>query len=238
MDRKRAALLEQIEAGFGSEGGDGGDVGVGHTQLLALVNDSNDNGGGGGNGGFEWSNLVNTLGRKYHPRMCEAIARHAAAVLADAEGAVEAINAVSVEVEETEASVAAREAVAVLRVAVDVAEAFLANPKLPAPDALVQTVQALHDIMLHLCECGEAAQLQASIARVCEAWWVQGRTGRDTLSVQLVPYLLVTSLQPGARPGDVKRVWGMREAMLAMDFEDESITMLLELLLRCFTNPL
>lgn len=228
MDHKRAALFKELEKGYGSEVGDEAD---GHTAFLALAArcKSDD--------GLSWSHFLSTIGRKFLPRVCQAVAHHAAAALGDGESTVEAINSLSQGVEVSESGTDARLRLQVLTAVTEFAAAFLSSSKLPAPDALLQTVGALHSILLML-HGTEAEGLQAAIAAVCEQWWLQEKPGREAVITQLLPYLLVKSLEESARPRDVRRVWGMREALLILDFEDDSIESLTELLLRCFLHPL
>lgn len=228
MDRKRAAILEKIEAGFGSEGGD---ADVGHSQLLELVNVGKEE------EPFDWSAFLGTVGRKFLPRVCEAIAYHVSAALQDGEESIEAMNAAATQAHVDDATKPALDALRVLQVAVDVAHAFTQNTKLPAPDMLVQTVRFLHDVLLHL-HGGLASVLQENIAQLMEAWWAAGRPGRLEVAPQTMAYLTVKSLEEGASPRLVRRLWNMREALLELDFDDESISSMTELLLRCFLNPL
>ncbi|CAN0001299.1 unnamed protein product, partial [Choristocarpus tenellus] len=43
--------------------------------------------------------------------------------------------------------------------------------------------------------------------KVCEQWWVAERPGGEHLVAQLLPLMLVRSLEEGAREVDVKRVY-------------------------------
>ncbi|KAL7548520.1 hypothetical protein ACHAWF_011800 [Thalassiosira exigua] len=84
----------------------------------------------------------------------------------------------------------------------------------------------------------EASAAQSSIFEVCETWWRADLAGKEQLVTQLIPLLLVRSLDPAARKGDVKRLCSMRRAIDLLDFEDESIRPLKDHLLRTAGNPL
>lgn len=55
---------------------------------------------------------------------------------------------------------------------------------------------------------------------------------------QLVPLLLLSCLEPNANKSDVKRLYGMREALNLLDFGDPSIQSMEVQLLRTLSNPL
>jgi condensin-2 complex subunit G2 len=84
----------------------------------------------------------------------------------------------------------------------------------------------------------DASALQFQIARVCELWWTNEWPNRELLLTQLLPYQLSTSLAKGAKEADVKRVFHMREALALLDFDDEDIVHLRELILRVVACPL
>ncbi|CAM9609122.1 unnamed protein product, partial [Hapterophycus canaliculatus] len=119
----------------------------------------------------------------------------------------------------------------VLHATATLAQEFLSDKDRVAPRALVDTAVCLHDILLSLQGLqGEA--LQGVIAKVCETWWTQDRPGAEHLVVHLLPVMLVRSLGPSAKEADVKRMYGIRKALLLLDFEDESSDSLRALLLR------
>ncbi|CAM9531234.1 unnamed protein product [Ectocarpus fasciculatus] len=127
-------------------------------------------------------------------------------------------------------------AMEVLYAAATLAHQFLADKERVAPRALVDTAVYLHDIVLSLQGLqGEA--LRSVIAKVCEMWWTQDRPGAEHLVVHLIPVMLVRSLSPDAKEADVKRMHGLKGALLLLDFEDESSDSLRALLLRTFMSP-
>ena len=79
---------------------------------------------------------------------------------------------------------------------------------------LFDIVHLLHDLLLRIEDDKDTAngfkQLKASIARICERWWVMQFNGAEYLTVQLVPYLLRVSLDEDAIAADVKRVYRLR----------------------------
>ncbi|CAN0076673.1 unnamed protein product, partial [Ectocarpus sp. 12 AP-2014] len=124
----------------------------------------------------------------------------------------------------------------VLSAAATLAHEFLADKERVAPRALVETAVYLHDIVLSLQGLqGEA--LRRVIAKVCEMWWTQDRPGAEHLVVHLIPVMLVRSLSPDAKEADVKRMHGLKGALLLLDFEDETSDSLRALLLRTFMSP-
>lgn len=63
------------------------------------------------------------------------------------------------------------------------------------------------------------------------------REGAELLIPQLLPFLLLAALEPTARDADVKRLHAVRKALLLLDFNDESIESIRELLLRTVVQP-
>ena len=102
-----------------------------------------------------------------------------------------------------------------------------------APE-LLGVACALHERLFALRD--EAAQ--HAVAKLCEAWYLANRPGAELLLTQLVPFLLIRSLESDAPESVVKRVHAMRSALLLLDFEDESSGSLQALLLRCFISTL
>jgi condensin-2 complex subunit G2 len=73
----------------------------------------------------------------------------------------------------------------------------------------------MHDSLIVL----EAdSKLQDSIAGLCELWWHNGLEGKQSLISQSLPFLINKSLDSG-RKADVKRVYGLREALMLFDFQ-------------------
>ena len=106
------------------------------------------------------------------------------------------------------------------------------------PSTLLETISALHNILIPLDESIHGAQqLKTAVSRICEEWWVKDEPGADNLVAQLLPYLLICANAPDAYDSDVIRVFKIREALCLLDFDDENIGSLKGLLLRCFTHP-
>ncbi|XP_071943321.1 condensin-2 complex subunit G2-like isoform X2 [Antedon mediterranea] len=103
------------------------------------------------------------------------------------------------------------------------------------PDKMLQTITALHELLLDFPE--KAISLQASIAKVCQTWWIKELEGREALVANTIMFFLVKSLQPDASLADVKRVYSLRASLLQIDYADESSTTIKNLLLRCVISP-
>ncbi|XP_033124191.1 condensin-2 complex subunit G2-like [Anneissia japonica] len=97
------------------------------------------------------------------------------------------------------------------------------------PDKMLETITALHELLLEFPD--KANKVQASIAKVCQTWWVKELPGREGLVANTIMFFLVKSIQPNASFADVKRVFSMRYSLLQIDFEDESSVTLKNLLL-------
>ncbi|KAL5706813.1 hypothetical protein ACHQM5_024932 [Ranunculus cassubicifolius] len=98
----------------------------------------------------------------------------------------------------------------------------------------LKSAQALHDNLL-LFEA--ETSLLVEIAKLCEEWWKEQLPGRETLISQSLPFWLSKSLTLGKKV-DVHRVYALREAFALLDFDDESIEDVKNLLLRCVIEPL
>ena len=125
----------------------------------------------------------------------------------------------------------------VLQSVATIAMNFLTDKKRPIPDVMVATVELLHGITLELTGPRGWA-LQNDIARTCEEWWTDERPGRERLVTQTVPYLVARALDEDGKVADLKRLYRMRTSLMLLDFQDESIESMKELLLRCFAHPL
>ncbi|CAM6022437.1 unnamed protein product [Sphagnum balticum] len=100
-------------------------------------------------------------------------------------------------------------------------------------EILLPSLLRMHDSLIVL----EAdSKLQDSIAGLCELWWHSGLEGKQSLISQSLPFLLNKSLDSG-RKADVKRVYGLREALTLFDFQDESIEDLKRLLIKVVITP-
>lgn len=100
-------------------------------------------------------------------------------------------------------------------------------------------VERLHESLFSLQECGDkGVRVQTEIIRVCELWWTENFMDRECVVVQLLPLLVARSLDESAQKTDVKRLLPLKEALDALDFDDESSADLKSLLLRTLSSPL
>ena len=102
---------------------------------------------------------------------------------------------------------------------------------------ILQCVVPFHDLLLQWGIERQAYQLQDEIAKLCEYFWEKETPGAEFLITQLVPYLLINSLSGSAPSQMLKRLFNVRQGLLLLDFADESIGLLKELLLRAFLEP-
>jgi hypothetical protein len=107
-----------------------------------------------------------------------------------------------------------------------------AGTKLEVSPAMHATLGLMHDILFELSGLDGLA-LREAIAKVCEAMWLGERKGAELLMAQLLPFLLIHALGDEARDADVKRIFGVRGALMLMDLDDPSSETLKGLLLRC-----
>lgn len=111
--------------------------------------------------------------------------------------------------------------------------AFARNANSP-PETLHQAAALLHD---HgLLEANDFPSLQDEVSKLCLDWWQTEAPGRERLTPQTVPYLLVAALQSGSAAA-VKRCHSIRTALELFDFDDSSIGDLKRLLLRAAFAP-
>jgi len=83
------------------------------------------------------------------------------------------------------------------------------------------------------------SDLQNSISKLCEAWWVrEGEGNAEELVPHTLLYLVARTLADGATRADLHRVWLMRQGFLLLDFEDASADYLKCMLLSCTLQPL
>ena len=129
------------------------------------------------------------------------------------------------------------QALKVLQAVATVSMNFMADKKRAPPDLMTKTVQLLHDVLLELTGARGWA-LQNDIARTCEDWWNGDRPNKEGMVNQTLPYLVARVLDEEGRAGDMRRLFAMRSALLLLDFTNESIASMRELLLRCFVHPL
>jgi condensin-2 complex subunit G2 len=106
-------------------------------------------------------------------------------------------------------------------------------------DEAFEVAEMLHDVLFPLQNCGkEGVSTQSAIFAMCEHWWHGNFEDKELFVTQLIPLLLVKSLEDTAQKNDVKRLYSIREAIDLLDFECESITTLKNHLLRTVANPL
>lgn len=102
-------------------------------------------------------------------------------------------------------------------------------------------ITTLHDSLLALHEIPKMEKIQNTIALICEYSWTSKKEYAQNLIIQLIPYLVVKALggtKSGGASTAMKRLYGIRHALELLDFEDESIGLLKQLLLRTFIEPL
>eukprot|EP00026_Physarum_polycephalum_P001187 Phypoly_transcript_01188.p1 GENE.Phypoly_transcript_01188~~Phypoly_transcript_01188.p1 ORF type:complete len:1187 (+),score=275.43 Phypoly_transcript_01188:424-3561(+) len=80
-------------------------------------------------------------------------------------------------------------------------------------------------------------ELVGDIVATCETWYMQKRDGREHLVAQTISYLLIHAIDHG-KQADVKRVCSFREALMLIDFQDESSVTMKQILLSCLVHPL
>ncbi|XP_027038917.1 condensin-2 complex subunit G2-like [Pocillopora damicornis] len=114
--------------------------------------------------------------------------------------------------------------------------ALVVMPEKPThvPSAFLETAAILHGLLMSLPEGSES--LQNDIAQLCELWFLNELEGKEELITQTFPYLIIRSLGRGL-VSDVKRVWGLRQCLLLMDFDDDSSESLKQLLHQCMIHP-
>eukprot|EP00978_Attheya_sp_CCMP212_P016764 scaffold44171_cov64-Attheya_sp.AAC.1 len=107
-------------------------------------------------------------------------------------------------------------------------------------DEAFSVAELLHDVLFSLQSCGpEGMQLQSYISSLCEKWWLNRFIDRDYMVVQLIPLLMVKSLDDSAQKQTVKRLLTLKEAFNLFDFEEEeTIAYLRSLILRTVSSPL
>jgi len=111
-------------------------------------------------------------------------------------------------------------------------------------DEIFEVAELLHDLLFPL-QHGPVAsgikvstQAQSAIFSMCERYWHGNFEDKEQLVTQLIPLLLMKSLNDNAQKNDVKRLYSIREAIDLLDFQDESIESLKLHLLRVVGNPL
>ncbi|KAK1747414.1 condensin-2 complex subunit G2 [Skeletonema marinoi] len=113
------------------------------------------------------------------------------------------------------------------------------NKRVEVIDEVFEVAEMLHDLLFPLQNCGkEGMATQSAIFAMCENWWHGNFDEKELFVTQLIPLLLVKSLEDTAQKNDVKRLYSIRDAIDLLDFECESITTLKNHLLRTVANPL
>lgn len=114
-----------------------------------------------------------------------------------------------------------------------------------ASDEVFEMATLLHDSLFPLHQCSldsqhekHAAAAKHAIFNLCEKWWHRPLLDREQLVTQLLPLLLLHSLDEHAGKSDVKRLYYMKDAFDLLDFGDESIRTLQIQLLRTVGHPL
>ena len=108
------------------------------------------------------------------------------------------------------------------------------------PSEVLIVAELLHDELFSLISCGkEGATVQKTIASMCELYWNGSFVDRELVVVQLIPYLVLKTLDGKATRADLKRLMNMRFALELIDFDEvENIAHLKGLLLRTVSSPL
>eukprot|EP00984_Skeletonema_dohrnii_P010337 scaffold4024_cov123-Skeletonema_dohrnii-CCMP3373.AAC.2 len=113
------------------------------------------------------------------------------------------------------------------------------NRRVEVIDEVFEVAEMLHDLLFPLQNCGkEGMATQSAIFCMCENWWHGNFDDKELFVTQLIPLLLVKSLEDTAQKNDVKRLYSIRDAIDLLDFECDSITTLKNHLLRTVANPL
>lgn len=184
-----------------------------------------------GQEGADLNELLQSTPRKDTVTICEGLFHQAqlAAARFDAAAQEDAV-ANGEEEDNPERDTASQVLLAVTIVSKLVFDETAASP----PAALLHAAVVLHDSAL--LAAAEYPALQEEVAKLCVDWWQTELPGREQLTTQTVPYLLVAALQSGTA-ATVKRCHAVRTALELFDFEDPSIGDLKRLLLRAAFAP-
>lgn len=100
-------------------------------------------------------------------------------------------------------------------------------------------IDLLHESLFSLHSCGnEGVSVQRSIVLLCETYWSGHFVQRDEFITQLIPLLVLKTLDGNATKADIKRLWNMRDALGLLNFQDETIAQLRSFLLKTVSSPL
>ena len=124
------------------------------------------------------------------------------------------------------------DAIRVVRTVAGLLQTYLADAERKATTSLFNAASLLHDNLL-LLRGEHGAKVQDQIARVCETWWGRSLSGKEALVPQTISYLVVRSLSDTANGADVIRLFSYREALVLLDFANESSLSIKSLLLHC-----
>ena len=80
--------------------------------------------------------------------------------------------------------------------------------------------------------------LKLSVSKICEYWYIHNENKCEHYITQLIPYLLLNALKLDTKEQDIKRLYKIQTAFLLLDFEDDSIESIKNMLLRCVISPL
>ncbi|GAM20470.1 hypothetical protein SAMD00019534_036450 [Acytostelium subglobosum LB1] len=133
---------------------------------------------------------------------------------------------------------------------------YLKLKTLDPPEQLFQIINISHDLLLPIVSLQMNIETQTQlfakdvlarlakmygklandIAMLCELWYKQDRPRKEELAPQTIAYLIQKAYESTV-VADITRLYNMRNALLALDFGDESSMSIQELLLGCFIQP-
>lgn len=99
--------------------------------------------------------------------------------------------------------------------------------------------EKLHSILFELDSFGsEGLQVQKYISSLCEAYWDGNFKGKECVVPQLIPVLVLRTVEDGATKADLKRLWQIKDALFLLDFTQDTISDLKTVILRTLSCPL
>lgn len=99
--------------------------------------------------------------------------------------------------------------------------------------------EKLHSILFELDSFGaEGLQVQKSISSLCETYWDGSFKGKESVVPQLIPLLVLRTVEDGATKADLKRLWQIKDALFLLDFTQDTISDLKTVILRTLSCPL
>ena len=150
----------------------------------------------------------------------------------------------------------AKAALQFLQFTADLLHSHISNLQSSTIDEVFEMAVLLHDSLFSLHEIctsttttavqpslqKHAISATTSIITLCEQWWHSNLDDKEQLVTQLIPLLLLASLDhthnATTTQRDIKRLYSMRHAFDLLDFHDPSITSLKVQLLRTASHPL